>query len=297
MIAYLYDLSETVVSFCLEDVADIQNKLLQQINTWWINKNLQTWAVTYLSFKKQYLFTSVLLFCSFLLTRTSRTPTIKFQAFIPRCLKTSDVGLNFNTCLNKCSVLERVVAANWDCSAPSSGCSTLVSLIQEGNISSKPEWIYSPQTKVDLNCGEIRPQSHCVSSNARQKNISCQCFSTKCGDSGPNLHIVASWSPTDTLQGKERTCCGTGIIHPPDIENPEGWLIAGIPPLSDLPSSPYRFSESTCGSVPCSCWRSSTYFPFASGTSGILRVNVAPQQVTAAISVLNCLTFDCSSDS
>lgn len=34
MIAYLYDLSETVVSFCLEDVADIQNKLLQQINTW-----------------------------------------------------------------------------------------------------------------------------------------------------------------------------------------------------------------------------------------------------------------------
>lgn len=150
MIAYLYDLSETVVSFCLEDVADIQNKLLQQINTWWINKNLQTWAVTYLSFKKQYLFTSVLLFCSFLLTRTSRTPTIEFQAFIPRCLKTSDVGLNFNTCLNKCSVLERVVAANWDCSAPSSGCSTLVSLIQEWNISSKPEWIYSPQTKPDL---------------------------------------------------------------------------------------------------------------------------------------------------
>lgn len=107
-----------------------------------------------------------------------------------------------------------------------------------------------------------------MSSNAGQKNISCQCFSTKCGDSGPNLHIVASWSPTDPLQGKERTCCGTGIIHPPDIENSEGWSIAGIPPLSDLPSSPYSFSESTRGSVPCSCWRSSTYFPFASGTTG-----------------------------
>ena len=30
MIAYLHDVSETVESFCVVDVADIQNKLLQQ---------------------------------------------------------------------------------------------------------------------------------------------------------------------------------------------------------------------------------------------------------------------------
>ena len=218
--------------------------------------------------KKLYVFTSsVLLFCSFLLTRTSRTPTIEFQAFIQRCLKTSDIGLNFNTCLNKRSVLERVAGANRNCFAPSNGCSTFVSLIQEWNISSKPEWFYSPQTKGDHKCGENRPQStqlsHCVSSNAWQKNISCQCFSTKCCDSGPNLHTVASWSPTDPLQGKDRTCCDTGNIHPPDVENSEGWSIAGLPPVSDLPSSPYRFSESTRGSVPCYCW------PVTQGERGV----------------------------
>lgn len=99
------------------------------------------------------------------------------------------------------------------------------------------------------------------------------------------VHIMASYSPKVPLQGQRNTCCSTGNIHPPDVKNSEGWLIAGIFPVTDLPLSPY-------GLLRKHPWQRSLIpadllpdISLSNWKREILRMYLASQQVGLALSV------------